>query len=75
MRVIETIGNIEWVKSGTLGGITEQKVRVDWLESSNKNQKAPGPRATRHHKIKSTRAKCGDGAKMEGKIKQAAGHV
>jgi hypothetical protein len=40
MRVIETIEDIEWVKSGTLGGITEQKVRIDWLESSNKNQKA-----------------------------------
>jgi hypothetical protein len=29
MQVIETIGNIEYVKSGTLGGITEQKVRID----------------------------------------------
>jgi hypothetical protein len=54
MQVIETIGNIEWVKSGTLGGITEQKEHIDWLESQNKNQKARRTRATQHHKIKST---------------------
>jgi hypothetical protein len=58
MRVIETIGNIEWVRSGTLGGITEQKVHIDWLESSNKNQKVRRTRATRHHKIKRWRVKC-----------------
>jgi hypothetical protein len=40
MRVIETIGNIEWMKSVILGGITEQKVRIDWMENSESSQDA-----------------------------------